>query len=192
MQASVTRKVSAGWRPTRPIARGGQAPTVEPRLQVPPGPVPKSMPISHMLPIIPRFMYAREFQTQGDIDDDANEPPSPSPSGSGEEQSASEDASDESTLDGDSYSSSEDDSPHKAPQARRPKAPLDPATAIVANGHWGAVHLAHPISDTHWRTACGIVMGDTGVIMPEPDPSRMCRHKACRLALDAFQSLPSE
>ena len=192
VQASVTRKVSTGWRPTRPIARGGQAPTVEPSFQVPPGPVPKSMPISHMLPIIPRFMYAREFQTQGDIDDDANEPPSPSPSGSGEEQSASEDASDESTLDGDSYSSSEDDSPHKAPQARHPKAPLHPATAIVANGHWGAVHLAHPISDTHSRTACGIVMGDAGVIMPEPDPSRMCRHKACRLALDAFQSLPSE
>ena len=82
-------------------------------------------------------------------------PSSPSPSRSGGEQSASEDASDESTLDGDSYSSSEEDSPHKAPQPRHPKALLDPATAIVANGHWGAVHLAHPISDTHWRTACG-------------------------------------
>ena len=152
----------------------------------------RPMTISHMLPIIPRFMYAREFETQAAIDDDANEPSSPSPSRSSGEQSASKHASDESTLDEDSYSSSEEDSPHKAPQPRHPKAPLDPATAIVANGHWGAVHLAHPISDTHWRTACGIVMGDAGVIMPEPDPARMCRHKACRLALDAFQSLPSE
>ena len=192
VQASVAHNVSTGWRPTRPIARGGQAPTIEPSFQVPPGPVPKSMTISHMLPIIPRFMYAREFETQAAIDDDANEPSSPSPSRSSGEQSASKHASDESTLDEDSYSSSEEDSPHKAPQPRHPKAPLDPATAIVANGHWGAVHLAHPISDTHWRTACGIVMGDAGVIMPEPDPSRMCRHKACRLALDAFQSLPSE
>ena len=64
VQASVAHNVSTGWRPTRPIARGGQAPTIEPSFRVPPGPVPKSMTISHMLPIIPRFMYSREFETQ--------------------------------------------------------------------------------------------------------------------------------
>ena len=109
----------------RPIARGGQAPTIEPTFQVPPGPVPRSMPISHMLPVIPRFMYAREFQPQ--VDPEApGEPSSPSPSRSDGEQSASEDASAEPTLDEDSYSSSEEDSPHKAPPSRHPKAPWTP------------------------------------------------------------------
>ena len=145
------------WRPTRPIARGGQAPTIEPSFQVPPGPVPKSMTISHMLPIIPRFMYAREFETQAAIDDDANEPSSPSPSRSSGEQSASKHASDESTLDEDSYSSSEEDSPHKAPQPRHPPGPGDSNRRqwTLGGSTSGPSDLRHSLAHRLWDSHGG-------------------------------------
>ena len=50
--------------------------------------------------------------------------------------------------------------------------------------------MAHIASDTQWRTACGILIGPAGMELTGPAPDRMCRHKACRLALDCLAGPP--
>ena len=48
VQATVAQKVAEGWRPSRPIARGGQAPTTEPPFWVPREAAPSSLAFTHL------------------------------------------------------------------------------------------------------------------------------------------------
>ena len=173
VQATVAQKVAEGWRPSRPIARGGQAPTTEPPFWVPREAAPSSLAFSRREPRLRRFLYRRDvlfMQAQKSAQDATT-------------------ASDDSSLYSDS--SGEEISPTEAPPAHRPGAASDINHVILANGPWGAVHMAHTVSETQWRTACGILIGAAGRSFAEHAPSRMCRHKACRLAWECLQTPPS-
>ncbi|CAE7765176.1 unnamed protein product [Symbiodinium sp. CCMP2592] len=56
--------LSAGWRPTRPIARGGQHPTVEPPFEVSSSSPPKSFQLSALGTGLDRFIYSREAELE--------------------------------------------------------------------------------------------------------------------------------
>ena len=56
VQSSIAHEVSQGWRPSRPIARGGQAPTLEPPFSTPLGPPPDSLAFAHLNPQLARFL----------------------------------------------------------------------------------------------------------------------------------------
>ena len=132
VQTTVAQKVAEGWRPSRPIARGGQAPTTEPPFSVPREAAPSSLAFTHLQHRLRRFLYHRDvfFMQAHDNAQDA--------------AAASDDSSRYSDSSPDS--SGEEVSPTEAP----------PAHIILANGPWGAVHMAHAVSAAQWRTACGI------------------------------------
>ena len=62
LQRSVAVACADGWRPARPIARGGQPPTLEPPFSVPREHPPSSLPVHCFGPGISRFLYSREQQ----------------------------------------------------------------------------------------------------------------------------------
>ena len=171
VQATVAQRVAEGWRPSRPIARGGQAPTTEPPFSVPRHVAPNSLAFTHLEPRLRRFLYRRDVAfMHASI------------------AQSTDAASDDSSLYSDSSPDSSDEgaSPSEAPPAHKPSTASDINCIILANGPWGAVHMAHVACETHWRTACGILIGPAGMELAKPAPSRMCRHKACRLAAEGI------
>ena len=177
LQTTVSQKVADGWRPSRPIARGGQAPTTEPPFSVPRHAAPSSLTLAHLEPRLRRFLFRRDIRFMQ----------------ASSQAAGTNDASDDSSLYSDTSqnSSDEDTSPTEAPPPRKTGTASDINSIILANGPWGAVHLAHIASDTQWRTACGILIGPAGMELTGPAPDRMCHHKACRLALDCLAGPPS-
>ena len=62
LQQEVALACSEGWRPSRPISRGGQAPTLEASFQVPRSQPPAKLDISKIPWDLERFTYHREIQ----------------------------------------------------------------------------------------------------------------------------------
>ena len=61
-QQEVALACAEGWRPSRPISRGGQAPTLEASFQVPRSQPPAKLDISKTPWDLERFTYHREIQ----------------------------------------------------------------------------------------------------------------------------------
>ncbi|CAE7249806.1 unnamed protein product [Symbiodinium sp. CCMP2592] len=64
LQTEIAQACASSWRPTRPIARGGQHPTVEPPFEVSPSPPPMSFPLAALGQGLDRFVYAREAELE--------------------------------------------------------------------------------------------------------------------------------
>ena len=65
MGAAATRPgLSCQWRPQRPMARGGQQPTLEPPFQVGPQDPPDTVALRDLPPDLQRFINAKEAQVQ--------------------------------------------------------------------------------------------------------------------------------
>ena len=62
LQQQIALACSEGWRPSRPISRGGQAPTLEASFQVPRSAPPVKLDISKTPWDVGRFTYHREIQ----------------------------------------------------------------------------------------------------------------------------------
>ena len=75
VQSELTAAIRRGWRPPRPMARGGQHPTVEPAFQVPQGSPPSHLQLHSLPPCLTRFLYHREvdnlLSTALDADEEA-------------------------------------------------------------------------------------------------------------------------
>ncbi|CAE7782536.1 CPY1 [Symbiodinium sp. CCMP2592] len=64
LQTEITQACALGWRPSRPIARGGQHPTVEPPFSVSSSSPPKSFQLSALGKGLDRFIYSREAELE--------------------------------------------------------------------------------------------------------------------------------
>ena len=60
VQSELASAIRRGWRPPRPMARGGQHPTVEPVFQVPQESPPGELELPSLPPSLARFLYHRE------------------------------------------------------------------------------------------------------------------------------------
>ena len=60
LQKQICLACAQGWRPARPIARGGQPPTLEPPFHVDRSNPPQSYPVSSFGEGVSRFVFARE------------------------------------------------------------------------------------------------------------------------------------
>ena len=60
VQSELASAIRRGWRPPRPMARGGQHPTVEPVFQVPQESPPGQLELPSLPPSLARFLYYRE------------------------------------------------------------------------------------------------------------------------------------
>ena len=64
VQRQLARALSRQWRPQRPMARGGQQPTLEPPFQVRPQDPPDTLALRDLPSDLQRFINAREAQVQ--------------------------------------------------------------------------------------------------------------------------------
>ena len=64
LQRDIAQNVRQGWRPPRPQARGGQAPTTEPAFSVSHKPIPEQIILAFVPPCAAAFMYHREVENQ--------------------------------------------------------------------------------------------------------------------------------
>ena len=64
LQREIALNIRQGWRPPRPQARGGQAPTIEPAFTVSHKPIPEQIILAMVPPCAAAFMYHREVANQ--------------------------------------------------------------------------------------------------------------------------------
>ncbi|CAE7309691.1 PIP5K4, partial [Symbiodinium sp. CCMP2456] len=64
LQAQIAQACADGWRPTRPIARGGQPPTLEPPFEVLRSTPPGKFPLESFGEGLSRFIYSREAEME--------------------------------------------------------------------------------------------------------------------------------
>ena len=64
LQREIALNVRQGWRPPRPQARGGQAPTIEPAFTVSHQPIPEQIILAMVPPCAAAFIYHREVENQ--------------------------------------------------------------------------------------------------------------------------------
>ena len=179
LQYQIAQACADGWRPTRPIARGGQPPTLEPPFSVPRSSPPSKFPLEAFGDGLSRFVYSRELEMQ--LLDSA-QPPDDQPASAAHpsEQTAIPDDDHEALMvarfaaDHDSSSDSEE---HKEAQ------PKETTFSLFRNGPWGSIHACLEASDV---AACGAKRSAAAFSPSEPDPSFFCRRKACAKLLDSW------
>ncbi|CAE7347495.1 unnamed protein product [Symbiodinium sp. CCMP2592] len=189
LQTEVTSACASGWRPTRPIARGGHHPTIEPSFQVHSSLPPVTFQLSTLGQGLSRFIYAREIEvedTQPAFLDDA--PPQAPPLSADDTQHEADaqtlpptiPADDIEALLVESFASARDDSSDSEDPDRQP---MIQEIKLFQNGPWGSVHAQQLGSD---RAACGTLRSTAAFSPSDPNVAFFCRRAACRRLLDAL------
>ncbi|CAE7237795.1 unnamed protein product [Symbiodinium sp. CCMP2592] len=193
LQTEVTSACAAGWRPTRPIARGGQHPTIEPPFQVHSGLPPATFQLSALGQGLSRFIYAREVEVEATLDDtqlaspDATLPQGP-PSSALDSQHEADDQTLPPTIPADdieallveSFASARDESSDSEDPGRQP---VLHEIKLFQNGPWGSIHAQQLGAD---KAACGTLRSTAAFSPSAPNVAFFCRRAACRRLLDAL------
>ena len=164
VQSEVISACAKGWRPTRPIARGGQAPTLEASFTVPRTALPSALYLPSLPPGLDRFLLHREIAQQLE-----SHPPDPT--------SFAHSASDEEAWEVERAailmpsSESEDDAPPPTARAK--------SFSFVQNGPWGAVHACRIGDNGEPLPACGTRLSVAALPLEEPPTSLLCKRKPC-------------
>ena len=172
LQREVALQLRLGWRPTRPLARGGQAPTIEPTFALSPQPQPDHIRLNHIQPPLPLFTYMREQTHQA-----------PSPTSPPSDISDPEAWEVEQTIQSSSDSEIVATTPRSEPNLKH----------LVQTAPWGCMHVAWtstPEDDPH-RTACGVPLTNFTLIHQTIGQHPLCQRKACIQAFDNTSGAPS-
>ncbi|CAE7656370.1 unnamed protein product [Symbiodinium sp. CCMP2592] len=193
LQTEITQACALGWRPSRPSARGGQHPTVEPPFSVSSSSPPKSFQLSALGKGLDRFIYSREaeleqvcFDTQPAAADSADTQPVPSTAQSEQETLGASSlppiipADDIEALLVESFAVTQADSSDSEDHATPPTVE---DIALFQNGPWGSVH-AQPLGAD--KAACGTPRSTAAFCPTCPNTAFFCRRAACRRLLDAL------
>ena len=144
VQSELASAIRRGWRPPRPMARGGQRPTVEPVFQVPQESPPGQLELPSLPQSLARFLYHWEVDNllSAALNTD-------------EEALAVERAA----LDSSEAESEElpDENPHSPEPLHRPLAPTLAVDSIgIRLAPWGSVHAVLSTHSSSVQTACGL------------------------------------
>ena len=185
LQAHIAQACAEGWRPTRPIARGGQPPTLEPPFEVPRSTPPSRFPLDSFGVGLSRFIYSREAEMEQASRLQAEDEVQPIGVDPGQAASASPPIPDDdyeallvARFAAEHDSSSESDQPTEA----KPSEPI--AFSLFRNGPWGCIHACIEASD---KAACGAARSAAAFSPTDPDPTFFCRRKACAKLLDSWE-----
>ena len=184
LQKQICFACAQGGRPARPIARGGQPPTLEPPFHVDRSQPPPAYQISSFGEGVSRFVYSRE------ADLEASEPveqPEDSQGSHGDPQpkfTASQIPEDDTEalmvekFANEAHSSSESDGPgHETPKEYLS------TFSLFRNGPWGVIHACLQGDD---RAACGASKTSAAFAPSCTLPQFFCKRKACYRLLDAM------
>ena len=173
VQSELTSAIRRGWRPPRPMARGGQHPTVEPAFQVPQGSPPSHLHLQSLPPCLTRFLYYREVDNLLSTALDADE-----------EALAVARAALES-----SEAESEEEPPDEQACSPNPP-PCTHASALAVDSigirlvPWGSVHAVQCTHGNSVQTACGLHLKHCSYPVHQIHPDmQLCKRKACMAAL---------
>ncbi|CAE7838510.1 unnamed protein product [Symbiodinium sp. CCMP2592] len=165
LQSEITQACALGWRPSRPIARGGQHPTVEPPFSVSSASPPESFQLS-----------ALGLDTQLAAAETADHQPLPTEAQP--EQGTDAACSLPPTIPADDIEALLVESLEE-----QPPPPTLEDIALFQNGPWGSVH-AQPMGAD--KAACGRPRSTAAFCPTCPNTAFFCRRAACRRLLDAL------
>ena len=198
LQQEVALACAEGWRPSRPISRGGQAPTLEASFQVPRSQPPGKLDISKIPWDLERFTYHREIQQlleQNMLEKPSASEPAAEPSAltdgpqeafglpqaaeaRDEEADMVEAAAIARKANNEPSDESDIESPHEEDEASLTEDKPDSEVWFVQNGPWGKVHLAKP-DTTEPKAACGAKLCLVALWVKSFDHNLRCKRKAC-------------
>jgi len=174
LQQEVSKATREGWRPVRPMQRGGQTPLAEPSFELP----FKTFPEDIDLPLDDRIS---RFQ----------QPPSVSHLDTLEQQVMLDMHESDSSDSLSTCSSSSTSSSHQEEILAETHTQI-----VIQNGPSGCCHAATLASisrdkkmsfsfqDKLWTTCCGATLKDSAKVISISDAQWPCRRAACRKALD--------
>ena len=150
LQREMAQNVRQGWRPPRPQARGGQAPTIEPAFSVSQKPIPEQIILAFVPPCAAAFMYHREVESQDVVLAEIAAMEAQIQPQIDEEALAVE-------AFADAASSEEDSEPSAKPLPQEHPVGSDDQFTFIQLFPWGAIHAApqHRDGSKPSRTACG-------------------------------------
>ena len=157
-----------GWRPPRPMARGGQRPTVEPAFQVLQSSPPSHLQLQSLPPSLTRFLYHREvdnlLSTALDADEEAlavARAALESSEAESEEEPPEEQAG----------------SPILSPGTQEPTLAVDSIGIRLVP--WGSVHAVQCTHGNSVQTACGLHLKHCSYPVHQIHPDmQLCKRKA--------------
>ena len=184
LQRQICLACAQGWRPARPIARGGQPPTLEPPFHVDRSQPNPAYQVSSFGEGVSRFVYSREADLEAlaipQVPEVAEGPQhSPQP----ETTSAQIPEDDTEALLVEKFaiqahsSSESEDEPKTATEAHLS------TFSLFRNGPWGVIHACRQGDD---RAACGASKTSAAFSPSCPQPHFFCKRKACYRLLDAM------
>ena len=184
LQKQICLACTQGWRPARPIARGGQPPTLEPPFHVDRSQPQSAYKVSSFGEGVSRFVYSREAALE------TTEPPEEPEDSQGSQSdhqpkfTAAQIPEDDTEalmvekFASQAHSSSDsDDAQHENPVAQLS------TFSLFRNGPWGVIHACRQGDD---RAACGASKTSAAFSPSCPLPQVFCKRKACYRLLDAM------
>ncbi|CAE7451051.1 unnamed protein product, partial [Symbiodinium microadriaticum] len=184
LQRQICLACAQGWRPSRPIARGGQPPTLEPPFHVDRSQPNPACQVSSFGEGVSRFVYSREADLEASASQQAPEvSQEPQPDHRPELITSQIPADDAEALLVERFanqthsSSDSEDEPKEAPTSEL-------ATfSLFRNGPWGVIHACRQGDE---RAACGASKTSAAFAPSCPLPKFFCKRKACYRLLDAM------
>ena len=184
LQKQICLARAQGWRPARPIARGGQPPTLEPPFHVDRSQPSPAYQVSSFGEGVSRFVYSREADIESYVIADLPEPIQapqtdlqPQPTGTPIPADDTEALLVEQfAIQAHSSSESEDE------QVGARKSEVS-TFSLFRNGPWGVIHACRQGDE---RAACGASKTSAAFSPTCPLPQFFCKQKACYRLLDAM------
>ena len=180
LQQEISKATRQGWRPVRPMQRGGQTPLQEPTFELPFKTFPDDIDF-------PQDAHLSRFQSSIEMQMGDEQPSPVMWDITGESDSS------------DSLSSCSSSSSEKSQQEEGIASTH--IQIVIQNGPSGCCHaatLAHVTRDSSmsfsfqdqmWTTCCGAKLKASATVIPLSEARWPCRRAACRKALDKFPSL---
>ena len=178
LQREIALNIRQGWRPPRPQARGGQAPTIEPAFTVSHQPIPEQIILAMVPPCAAAFIYHREVENQKIVLAEIAAMEAQIQPQIDEEAIAVE-AFAEIT------SSDDDEEPCEQPMPPEHPADRDAQYTFVQLFPWGAIHAAPQPRDgsNPSRTACGRKLPHEIFTPSSLLQADFCRRSGCKQLL---------
>ena len=181
LQKQICLACAQGWRPARPIARGGQPPTLEPPFHVDRSQPNPAYQVSSFGEGVSRFVYSRE----ADLESYAlPEPPqAPQPSHVPQPTVAQIPEDDTEALLVEKFANQAHSSSESEDAQEEAQQPQLSTFSLFRNGPWGVIHACRQ-GDA--RAACGASKTSAAFSPTCPLPQFFCKRKACYRLLDAM------
>ena len=184
LQKQICLACAQGWRPARPIARGGQPPTLEPPFHVDRSQPQHSYQVSSFGEGVSRFVYSREADMEApepmeraDDSQGSQDDPPPSLKASQIPEDDTEALMVEKFANEAHTSSESEEEAHETPKEHLS------TFSLFRNGPWGVIHACLQGAN---RAACGASKTSAAFAPSCPLPQFYCKRKACYRLLDAM------